>query len=122
MEKTSSILNSTKLMLGLEPDYEAFDVEVMTHINSTFSTLEQLGIGPEGGFSISGAEDTWVDYLPQNDKRLNNVRTYVYLRVRLLFDPPQTSHAVEAIKEQIKEIEWRINLTHEVSTSLIPPY
>lgn len=114
-----SILDTVKKSLGLDPEYDAFDPEIIMHINTVFPTLEQLGIGPIGGYAIEGRDNNWDEYL-SGDKRLVNVKTYISLRVRLLFDPPTSSHAVSAIQEQIKEFEWRINLTHEESTLTIP--
>lgn len=108
----SSILESTKKMLGLAADYDVFDLDIMTHINSVFSTLTQLGVGPETGYYIEDASQTWGDFL-NGDPRFNAVKSYVYLRVRLLFDPPTTGYHVEALKEQVKELEWRINVQRE---------
>lgn len=107
-----SILNSTKKNLGIEPEYEAFDDQIISHINSVFSTLEQLGIGPVGGYMIEDATATWADFLA-DDPRYNQVRTYVYLRVRLMFDPPTTSFAIASMQEQVNEMEWRMNVTRE---------
>lgn len=107
-----SILKSIKKILGLPPSHTEFDIDVVMHINSVFSTLTELGIGPIEGFSIDGEAEVWDDYLA-DDARLNNVRTYVYLRVRMLFDPPTTGYHVEAVKEQIKELEWRLNVIRE---------
>lgn len=109
---SESILNSTKKNLGLDVDYKAFDPDVIMHINTAFATLNQLGIGPEDGFMIEDDEAVWADFLG-SDLRLNNVKTYVYLRVRLLFDPPTTSFAIQSMKEQVKEFEWRINTHRE---------
>lgn len=107
-----SILNSTKKVLGIDADYDAFDLDIMMHINSTFSTLNQLGVGPEEGFMIEDDTATWGDFIG-NDMRLNSVRTYVYLKVRNLFDPPSTSFVIESQKEQMREIEWRLNVVVE---------
>jgi hypothetical protein len=109
----TSILKSTKKILGIEADYTAFDLDVITHINSAFSTLTQLGIGPINGFMIEDDTATWGDFLGTSDLQLNNVKTYVYLKVRLVFDPPQTSFHLQAIKDQIQELEWRINVHRE---------
>ena len=109
---TNSILDSTKKILGIEADYTAFDVDIITHINSVFSTLTQLGIGPEAGFMIEDAGPVWADFI-NSDLQLNAVKTYVFLRVRLLFDPPTTSYHINAIKEQIQELEWRLNVYRE---------
>ncbi len=109
---TDSILNNTKRVLGLQEDYDAFDADIILHINSVFGTLNQLGIGPEEGFLIEDAEATWSTFLA-GDKRLNPVKTYVYLRVRLLFDPPNTAYLVSAMQDQIREMEWRLNVQRE---------
>jgi hypothetical protein len=115
----NSILTSTKKNLGISEDYDVFDQDVLTHINSVFSTLNQLGIGPTEGFAIEDAAATWDDFLG-SDIRLNSVKTYVYLRVRLLFDPPSTSYHISALKEQITELEWRIN-AHREEETWVPP-
>lgn len=111
----NSILDSTKKVLGLDSEYTAFDQDVMMHINSVFSTLCQLGIGPDDGFMIEDETPTWADYLG-GDKNLNSVKSYVYLKVRLLFDPPNTSFAIAAMEKQIEELEWRINVHREEVT------
>ena len=107
-----SILNSIKKILGIDEAYTAFDPDITIHINSVFATLNQLGIGPTEGFMIEDDEATWDDFLG-TDLRLNNVKSYVYLRVRMLFDPPTTGYLIDAMKEQIKEMEWRINAYRE---------
>lgn len=109
---TASILTSVKSMCGIGEDYTAFDPVILTNINTVFSTLNQLGIGPENGFMIEDDTPTWDAFLG-DDPRLNNVKSYVYLRVRLLFDPPQTSYLIESMKEQIQEFEWRLNVYRE---------
>lgn len=109
---STSILNSVKKVLGLAEDYTAFDPDIVLHINSVFSTLQQLGVGPTEGFEIEGATGTWDSFLGA-DPRLNNVKTYVSLRVRMLFDPPTTGHHVNAMQAQIQELEWRLNVHME---------
>lgn len=109
---SDSILTSTKKILGLEENYTAYDQDVLIHINSVFSILNQLGLGPEDGFMINDATTVWEDFLGV-DSRLNSVKTYVYLRVRLLFDPPTTSYLITAFNEQIRELEWRLNVKRE---------
>lgn len=104
-----SILNSTKSMLGIVPEYTAFDDQLIMLINTQFSTLHQLGVGPDDGFEITGDTETWADYL-SNNKLLNLVITYVHLNVRLLFDPPTNSFAVDAVRKAIDEYTWRINV------------
>lgn len=109
---TDSILNSTKKVLGIAEDYTAFDADILMHINSVFSTLNQLGIGPDDGFAIEDDSVTWDTYLA-GDLRKNSVKTYMALRVRMLFDPPVTSFTQEAMHQQIIEHEWRLNVVRE---------
>lgn len=108
----SSILTSTKKLLGLDESYTAFDTDVIVHINTVFSILADLGIGPSQGFSISDASTTWGEFLGTNPL-LNSVKTYVFLRVKMLFDPPSTSFVRDAMNEQIRELEWRLNVQRE---------
>ena len=106
---TESILDSTKAALGIVPTYDAFDNQLIMYINTAFSTLHQLGVGPDEGFFIEDNTATWTNFL--NGKRLlNMVITYVHMSVRLMFDPPANSFATTAMKEQMKELEWRINV------------
>ncbi|HMS83628.1 MAG TPA: hypothetical protein PKD12_08260 [Nitrospira sp.] len=107
-----SILTSTKKILGIDPSYTAFDVDIITHINSTFSTLNQLGLGPEDGFWIEDAEPVWTDFEP-DPIWLNHIRTYVFLKVRLIFDPPNTSFVLAALERQVTELEFRLSLERE---------
>ena len=107
-----SILTSTKKILGIAEDYTVFDLDIITHINSAFSTLTQLGIGPDEGFMIEGAETLWTDYIV-DDLQYNSVKTYVFLKVRQLFDPPTTSYLISAVERQIQELEWRLNVHRE---------
>lgn len=109
---TQSILTSTKKVLGLAEDYTAFDEDIKMHINSVLGTLNQLGVGPAESFEIAGKEDTWEDFLGTK-KNLNAVKTYMYLKVRLVFDPPTTSFGINAMKDQILEHEWRLNVVRE---------
>lgn len=107
-----SILVSTKKMVGLAESDPSFDIDVMMHINTVLSVLTQVGIGPEEGFMIEGSDETW-DAFVGADKRLNLVKTYVSLRVRLLFDPPATSFVIQSMEKQIAELEWRLNVQRE---------
>lgn len=116
---SESILNSTKKILGIDESYDHFDPDITMHINSVFNTLAQLGIGPVNGFMIEDDSETWDQFLG-DDLNLNSVKSYVYLRVRLLFDPPATSYHIQAIKEQINELEWRLN-THREGLSWAEP-
>lgn len=106
---TDSILDSTKAALGIVPTYEAFDNQVITLINTSFSTLNQVGVGPSDGFEIEDNSTEWVDYLEGN-KILNMVRTYVHNDVRLMFDPPTNASAAQAMKAKNDELLWRINV------------
>lgn len=108
----NSILKSTKKILGLDPEYTVFDLDIITHINSTFSTLTQLGVGPVDGFSIEDDSAEWADFI-NDDLKLNSVKTYVYLKVRLVFDTPTTSYLIAAFEKQISELEWRLNVNRE---------
>jgi hypothetical protein len=106
---TESILNSTKKILGIAPEYTAFDLDILTHINSVFSTLWQIGVGPVEGFRVDDETAEWAAFLG-DDVRLNQVKSYVYLRVRLLFDPPTTSFAIASLSEQAQEMAWRLQV------------
>jgi hypothetical protein len=108
-----SILNTVKKSLGLVESDTTFDNDILLFINSVFSTLNQIGVGPEDGFQIEDADATW-DSLLDSDLRLNFVKGYVYLKVRLLFDPPVTSFAIAAMETQSKELEYRIYTVKEV--------
>lgn len=116
---TDSILDSTKKTLNLASDYTAFDQDIILHINTVFSTLNQLGVGPEDGFMIEDKNTLWSDFL-EGDHRLNHIKTYMYLRVRMLFDPPTLGYLIDSMKEQIKELEWRINVQRENATWIDP--
>ena len=107
-----SILNETKQVLGLGADYTPFDQSIILHINSIFGILHQLGVGPEDQFFIIDDTATWASFIGDTNK-INMVKTYMYLRVRLLFDPPTTSFAIKAMEEQIREFEYRLNTIRE---------
>jgi hypothetical protein len=109
---SQSILNSVKRTLSLGEDDLTFDLDISMHINSVFSTLNQLGVGPDEGFEIEGPDETWDAFLG-TDKRYNFVKSYVYLSVRRLFDPPQTSFLGDSMQKQIDEYVWRINALRE---------
>lgn len=102
-----SILQSVKKMCLIEGDDTAFDMDLIIHINSTFFVLYQLGVGPDTPFSITGPSETWDEFLVRQD--IEAVKSYMYLRVRLLFDPPATATMYDAIDKQTKELEWRLN-------------
>jgi hypothetical protein len=107
-----SILISTKKVLGIDEDYTVFDEDIIMHINTAFSTLTQLGVGPPEGFMIQDAVAEWDDFIV-TDIQYNSVKSYVFLRVRQLFDPPTTSYLITATEKQIAELEWRLNVHRE---------
>lgn len=111
-----SILTSVKKMLGIVEEYEHFDADLIMHINSVLSILTQLGVGPSEGFSIKDKTATWNDFL-SDAKNLESVKSYVYLKVRLIFDPPLTSSVTEAINRMISELEWRLSVTADPGES-----
>ena len=104
----TSILTSIKKLLGVAEDYSEFDEDIMTHINSVFLNLTQLGVGPEEGFMIEDDTAEWGDFI-NDSTQLQAVKTYVYLKVKLLFDPPLSSSVTESINRMIAELEWRLN-------------
>ena len=101
----SSILNSIKKLLGIDQKYTQFDTDIIMHINSVFMVLNQLGVGPANGFRITGPDQKWEDYITDNDN-LDAVKTYIHLKVKVVFDPPLNSTVMEAHKQ----IEWRLNV------------
>ena len=109
-----SILTSIKKLIGYPEEYEQFDPDIIIHINSVFTILNQLGVGPADGFVIKDKATKWSDYIGDN-KLLESVKTYMYLKTRLVFDPPASSFVTESIKEMIKEYEWRLNATAETT-------
>ena len=112
-----SILTSIKKLLGISEDDESFDTDIITHINSVFMILNQLGVGPTRGFRIYNKEDIWDDYIT-DEVTAELVKSYIYLKVRLLFDPPSTSAVMESINRQISEFEWRLNISSESKLTL----
>ena len=107
-----SILESTKAAMGIVPEYDAFNDQLIMLLNSAFSTLSQIGIGPDDGFFIEDSSTTWDEYL-EGKRILNFVIQYVHIYVRLGFDPPQNSFAVQSMKQQLDELTWRINVQAE---------
>lgn len=109
---SDSILETVKEALNLPPDYEVFDGTILMHINGVIATLHQLGVGPAEGLSVEDSSTQWVTFLGSGSL-LNSVKSYMYLRVRLLFDPPANSFLVKAIQDQLTQLEWRINVQRE---------
>lgn len=113
---TDSILTSMKKVLGIDESYTVFDMDIIMHINSVFVTLNQLGVGPSTGYSIVDATDTWTDFLGEQSN-LASVKSYMYMKVRLMFDPPATSFAIASFEKMIAEYEFRLNLEAEKTIS-----
>lgn len=109
---TDSILTSVKKMLGIAEEYEHFDADLLMHINSVFSILHQLGVGPADGFMIEDKSSIWSDFI-SDESKYTLAKSYMFLKVKLLFDPPLSSAALECYKTQISEYEWRLNITAE---------
>lgn len=104
-----SILTSIKKLLGISEDYTQFDDDIIMHINTVFLNLTQLGVGPEAGFSIEDDSAEWTDYI-SDSKMLQAVKSYIYLKVKLLFDPPLSSSVIESMNRMISELEFRLNV------------
>lgn len=107
-----SILTSIKKLLGIAEEYTQFDADLIMHINSVFSILTQLGVGPSNGFSIEDDSATWDEFIPEG-QNVELVKSYIHLKVKLLFDPPLTSAVIEAMNKNIGEFEWRLNVSAE---------
>lgn len=107
-----SILTTIKKLLGIEEDYTQFDTDIIVHINTVLMTLNQLGVGPETPASISSEMDTWEKTLGEV-KNLEAIKTYIYIKVRMIFDPPTSSFVLDAMNKQANELEWRLNVQSE---------
>lgn len=105
---TDNILQSIKKLLGLSEEYYVFDPDIVIYINTAFLELVQMGIGPEEGFAISiDGENKWSEFEPNVFKQ-DAIKSFVYIKVRMLFDPPQNSQVVEALNKSLNEIQWRL--------------
>lgn len=104
-----SILNTIKSMLGPDSSYEVFDPDIIVQINTALAILTQVGVGSSKGFRITGADETWSDFLGDAED-LDMAKTYIYSRVKMLFDPPNNSFLMNALKETAQELEWRLNV------------
>lgn len=114
MRMNDSILTSIKKLLGITEEYEHFDQDIIIHINSVFMILNQLGVGSSNGFSITDKTAVWSDFISEG-ANLESVKSYIYLKVRLLFDPPTTSAVMESMNRMISELEFRLNVSAESS-------
>jgi hypothetical protein len=116
----TSILNSIKKILGISENYTAFDIDIIMHINSVFSILTQMGIGPEEGFSIEDALTEWSQFITNNNN-YNLIKSYMCLKVRMLFDPPANSFLIAPMEKQIQEYEWRLSTFREWFLNPVDP-
>lgn len=114
-----SILTTIKALLGLESDYDAFDGEILVFINTSFLALRQLGVSSAEGFSVKDSTETWTDLLGTTVD-LDAVKSYIYIKVRLLFDPPSSSYVLDAFTKQLAELEFRINVTADPYVATTP--
>ena len=115
MVEKESILASIKKLLNVDVEDIAFDPDIILLINGEFMTLQQLGIGPEEGFSIRNYDECWTDFI-EDEKLIHTVKTYIYMRVRMIFDPPASSVVADAYNNRIAELEWRLNVWAEQKT------
>lgn len=107
---TDSILDTIKQMLGIPSTDTAFDTDIIVQINSVFMTLNQLGVGPDTVYSIDNSTALWADFLGDNLSMYSSIKAYMYQKVRLAFDPPSASFVLDAIRNQIQELEWRLSV------------
>lgn len=109
--EAESILTSVKKLSGIDKEYDVFDLDIITYINTVFMTLNQMGVGPKTVFSINDDSSTWDEFEEENND-IRAVRTYISQKVRLVFDPPTSATIKQALQESIAELEWR--LIHQV--------
>lgn len=107
-----SILKTIKQLIGCPDDFEQFDLDLIVHINSSFATLTHLGVGPKEGYRITGADNVWSEF-EDDAKKLSLIKDYVYIKTRLLFDPPISGSLMDSLKEQLKEMEWRLYMLYD---------
>lgn len=110
-----SILTSIKKLLGIQEEYTVFDADIMIHINTAFAILNQLGVGPAEGFMIEGPEEIWDEYI--EDYNFTMVKSFIYIHVRLAFDPPTSTALLESMKRTLDELTWRLELEGQNGTS-----
>lgn len=107
-----SILTSIKKMLGIDEGYSHFDYDILMHINTVLFILAQAGVGPEEGFIVTSDKEQWSDFVGES-KRFEAVKTYVFLKVKMAFDPPTSSFVLDSMKTMAQELEWRLNINAE---------
>lgn len=110
-----SILNTIKKLLGIDSEDDNFDIDIMAIVNSIIPALSQMGIGPRNGFIVTSDKDKWTDYITDNSINLEGVKTYIYLKTKLLFDPPTNSTVIDAFNKNLNELEWRMMLAVETN-------
>lgn len=115
ISNNDSILDSVKKLLGPGPDQTEFDSEILMDINGVFFELQQLGVGPEEGFSVYDNTAKWIDFTP-DEKVLNALKPYMYLKVKLIFDPPTSSSVLTSFENMINRFEWRLNVGSETKS------
>lgn len=118
MEMSESILTSVKKLLGIQEECEEFDADILMHINSAIFTLRQIGVGPDSIYTVYDKSQTYDDYLGEGNPEQAQVKTYLYYKVRVGWDPPSSSFAVEALEKKIQEAEWRLKIEVEVFREL----
>ena len=107
-----SILKTIKQLIGCPDDFEQFDLDLIVHINSAFATLTHLGVGQKEGYRIIGADNVWSEF-EDDAQKLSLIKDYVYIKTRLLFDPPTSGSLMDSLKEQLKEMEWRLYMLYD---------
>lgn len=112
----ASILESVKKQLGLAEDYDSFDQDILIHINSVFSNLTQMGIGPDEGFTITGYDETWENYTLTDPLKSQQIKSYVALKVKSIFDPPSNGNVAEAMNRSIAEMEYRLFTEEDINS------
>ena len=107
-----SILKTIKQLIGCPDDFEQFDLDLIVHINSAFATLTHLGVGPKEGYRITGADNVWSEF-EDDAQKLSLIKDYVYIKTRLLFDPPISGSLMDSLKEQLNEMKWRLYMLYD---------
>ena len=107
-----SILKTIKQLIGCPDDFEQFDLDLIVHINLAFAILTQLGVGPKEGYRITGQDNVWSEF-EDDAQKLSLIKDYVYIKTRLLFDPPTSGSLMDSLKEQLKEMEWRLYMLYD---------
>jgi hypothetical protein len=116
----NSILDDTKIAIGMTAEQTEFNADLVLHINSVLADLHQMGIGPDEGYSIVNAADTWDEFI-ETEKRLNNVKSYIFLRVKMLFDPPSVGYVLTSLEKMIEKAEWRLTVAADEIKNPLPP-